>query len=101
MKTRKTSVWLVCGLCGLAFTWPATAQNATASYSTAKVEPSSQAHARKASTFEEFVDATIAQERRLAKLMRFYKPIIETYIQEQKTELDQTSPKDDVYFLSR
>ena len=34
--------------------------------------------------------------------MRNFKPIVETYIQEQKTDPDvQTSPKDDLYFLSR
>jgi hypothetical protein len=73
-----------------------------AALSTQNAQPSSQAQPHKALTFDEFVDATIAQERRLTKLMRNFKPVLETYIQEQKHDSDvQTSPKDDVYFLSR
>ena len=68
---------------------------------TTQNSPPTSTASHKASTFEEFANATIAQERRLAKLMRFYKPVIETYVQEQKTELEQTSPKDDFYFLGR
>ncbi len=70
--------------------------------SDASARPMPRTSPHKASSFEEFVDATIAQERRLTKLMRNFKPIVETYIQEQKADPDvQTSPKDDVYFLSR
>jgi hypothetical protein len=48
------------------------------------------------------VDSAIRQERRLIVLMRNFKPIIETYIQEEKPDSDLgTSPKGDDYFLSR
>jgi hypothetical protein len=61
-----------------------------------------QAPARKGVTFEEFVDSGIRQERRLTDAMRNFKPVVETYIQEQKHDSAvQTSPKSDNYFLSR
>ena len=90
-----------CALLG-AFLLPLGMQSGVASAQLAQnVQPKSPA-SHKSSTFEEFVDATIAQEHRLTKLMRNFKPIVETYIQEQKTDPDvQTSPKDDLYFLSR
>ncbi len=70
--------------------------------STPNVQPASQASSHRPSTFEEFVDAAIVQERRLTKLMRNFKPVVETYVQEEKVDSDgQTSPKDDHYFLSR
>jgi hypothetical protein len=49
------------------------------------------------------IDSAIRQERRLVVLMRNFKPIIETYIQEEKTDSESgaTSPKTDDYFLSR
>ena len=101
MHGPRTSSWLAGAL--LALAWPVAAGNAAhAAQSAQDNRPSSQISAHKALTFEEFVDATIAQERRLTKLMRNFKPIVETYIQEQKSDPDvQTSPKDDVYFLSR
>jgi len=87
----------------VALAWPLVAQNSVPSAPpTAGDQRSSPAAPRKSLTFEEFVDATIAQERRLTKLIRHFKPVIETYIQNQKQDSDvQTSPKDDVYFLSR
>jgi len=52
--------------------------------------------------FDVLVDSAIRQERRLIDLMRNFKPIVETYIQEEKPDSDLgTSPKDDDYFLSR
>src|SRR3984893_9099268 len=58
--------------------------------------------ARKSVTFDDFVDSAIRQERRLTDLMRNFKPVVETYIQLQKTDSDlRTSPKADDYFLSR
>src|ERR1700674_4615228 len=48
------------------------------------------------------VDSAIRQERRLIDLMRNFKPIVETYIQEEKPDSDLgISPKGDDYFLSR
>ena len=58
--------------------------------------------ASKGFTFEEFVDAAILQERRLAELLRNFHPVVETYVQEQKPDPALGSvPKNDDYFLSR
>ncbi len=66
------------------------------------VSQSSAAVPRKALSFDEFVDATIRQERSLANLMRNFKPIVETYVQEEKPDPKTGSaPKNDQYFLSR
>jgi len=52
--------------------------------------------------FDTFVDLAIQHERRLADLLRFFKPVVETYVQEEKPDAKlQTSPKSDDYFLSR
>ena len=94
---------IVCALFGLLAVWPSAAQSAPAApQPTETVPPSPQAPVRKGVTFEEFVDAAILQERRLTEAMRNFKPVVETYIQEQKHDSDvQTSPKNDDYFLSR
>lgn len=49
------------------------------------------------------IDSAIRQERRLIVLMHNFKPVIETYIQEEKTDPESggSSPKTDDYFLSR
>jgi hypothetical protein len=47
--------------------------------------------------FDLLVDSAIRQERRLIVLMRNFKPIVETYIQQYSGK----SPKGDEYFLSR
>src|SRR3984885_3387891 len=52
--------------------------------------------------FNVLVDSAIRQERRLIVLMRNFKPIVETYIQEYPDkEYPGKSPKGDDYFLSR
>lgn len=52
--------------------------------------------------FDSLVDSAIRQERRLAVLMRNFKPIVETYIQVEKPDSDLgTAPKGDDYYLSR
>ena len=104
MPERRTFYRIACALFGLLTVWPSAAQNTTAAppQPTDKVQPSPQAPVRKGLTFEEFVDAAIQQERRLTEAMRNFKPVVETYIQEQKHDSDvQTSPKNDDYFLSR
>jgi hypothetical protein len=104
MHARRTFSWLTCALFGALLVWPlAAAQNPNpATQSPEKVQPPSQGAARKGVTFEEFVDAAIRQERRLTDAMRNFKPVAETYIQEQKHDSElQTSPKNDEYFLSR
>jgi hypothetical protein len=68
---------------------------------TQSVSPISTA-TRKTVAFEELVDSAIRQERRMIDLLRNFKPIVETYIQEQQPDSALgTSPKDDDYFLSR
>jgi hypothetical protein len=58
--------------------------------------------ARTSVAFDALVDSAIRQERRLIDLMRNFKPIVETYIQEEKPDSDLgSSPKGDDYFLSR
>jgi hypothetical protein len=48
------------------------------------------------------IDSAIRQEQRLIVLMRNFRPIVETYIQEEKPDSNLgTSPKGDEYFLSR
>jgi len=60
------------------------------------------APARASVNFDGFVDSTIRQERRLTDLLRNFKPIVETYIQEEHAEsAHSTSPKRDDYFLTR
>jgi hypothetical protein len=53
-------------------------------------------------TLESFVDATIQQERRVINLLRYYKPVVETYVQEdQPASENRLTPQADDYFLSR
>jgi hypothetical protein len=62
----------------------------------------SPAPARNAVSFDRFVDAAIQQERRVINLLHYFKPVVETYIQEDQPESEnRLSPKADEYFLSR
>ena len=103
MYLRRTSFGLAHALFGLTLALPVAAQNATpAAQAVDKLQPPSQGPVRKGVTFDEFVDSAILQERRLTKLMRNFKPVVETYVQEEKHDADgQITPKDDHYFLSR
>ena len=57
---------------------------------------------RKTITLGELVDAMTQQEKRMNDLMRNFKPIVETYIQEEQPDAALgTTPKGDDYFLSR
>ena len=87
--------------CWILLVGPLAAQNTAPAPQTPDiVQP--QAPARPGVTFDQFVDSAIRQEGRLTKLMPNFKPVVETYVQEQKHDSDiQTSPKDDDYFLSR
>ncbi len=54
--------------------------------------------------FDEFVDSVVRQERRLTDLMRGFRPILETYIQEEGSRRRFRAgivPNGDDYFLSR
>ena len=62
----------------------------------------SSASARKAVAFDDLIDLAIQREHSMIDLLRNYKPVVETYIQEQQRDSALgTSPKDDDYFLSR
>jgi hypothetical protein len=62
----------------------------------------STALARNSVTFDSFVDSAIQQERRVINLLRYYKPVVETYVQEDQPDSEnRPSPKADDYFLSR
>ena len=50
--------------------------------------------ARNSISFDDFVDSAIRQERRLTDLMRNFKPIVETYIQEEKPDSDWDAPQE-------
>lgn len=57
---------------------------------------------RKPLSFDQFIDEAIQQERRLIALMRNFRPITETYVQEQKRDpATGIVPNGDHYFLSR
>jgi Peptidase family M48 len=78
-------------------------QNATlAAQSADPAQSPPSVPARNFVAFDVLVDSAIRQERRLIDLMRNFKPIVETYIQEEKPDSDLgISPKGDEYFLSR
>ena len=103
MSAGRRFWWLARAFVGTALVCPVAAQNATApAQSAERIQLLSQSAGRKAVTFEEFVDAAILQERRLAQLMRYFKPVVETYIQEQTHDSNlRFSPRKDDYLLSR
>jgi hypothetical protein len=58
--------------------------------------------ARTSVTLESFIDSAIRQERHMTDLLRNFRPIVETYLQEERPDSRTgTSPKSDEYFLSR
>lgn len=60
------------------------------------------AQARNSVNANQFVDSAIRQERRLIDLMRNFRPVIETYVQKEKSDSDAViSPDADEYFLGR
>src|SRR5215469_3425766 len=103
MPVRRTHAWIALAIFGISLVALPVAQLPTCeAQSIQQALPLSQSESRKGLTFEQLVDSAIVQERRLADLMRYFKPIVETYIQEEKHDSDvQTSPKDDAYFLTR
>ncbi len=77
------------------------AQNAPQAQSLAPIQGST-APTGKAVTSDHLVDAAIQQERRVVNLLRYFKPVVETYIQEDQPDSgNRLSPKADQYFLSR
>ena len=71
----------------LALEGPATCQNASPDGQSGSMAPpptTSAAAARKPISFDQFIDQAVSQERSLIALMRNFRPITETYVQEQK-----------------
>jgi hypothetical protein len=100
MFALRTFSWLGRSLFGVFVVGLAAAQNATEPYIPVPIQaPPSVGNSV---SFDGFVDSAIRQEHRLTDLMRNFKPIVETYIQEETPDSNLgTSPKHDHYFLSR
>jgi hypothetical protein len=100
---RRRDSWIALAIFGIEVVALIAAPMATCdAQSIQELTPLPQVQARKGVTFEQVVDLAIVREQRLADLMRYFKPVVETYIQEEKHDSDvQTSPKDDAYFLTR
>lgn len=103
MPAGGRSWWLARAFFVTVLVCPVAAQNATAPAQPAeKSRILSQSPDSKGVTFEEFVDAAILRERRLTELMRYFKPVVETYIQEETQDSNlRPSPTKDDYFISR
>jgi Peptidase family M48 len=79
----------------------AAGQNASAQGQSGSIAPPPNP-TRKAISFDQFIDQAISQERSLIALMRNFRPITETYVQEQKRDPEAGMvPNGDQYFLSR
>jgi hypothetical protein len=75
---------------------PSPASSLRQDHTSASVPP------RKSVTLEDLIDSAISQERRLTDLVRNFRPIVETYVQEVGIDSNhRTSPKRDDYFLTR
>src|ERR1700733_4747394 len=104
MLARRTFHWLGLTLLGVVAVGRTAGQNAAPAPAPAtQAAPSVPAvPTRKSVGFDDFVDSAIRQERRMTDLLRNFKPVVETYIQEEKPDSKLgTSPKGDDYFLSR
>ena len=103
MFALRTVSWLSYTLCGMFFAGPVAAQNSTSTVpSSPAVQSASSVPAQNPAVTNALIDSAIRQEHRLIVLMRNFKPIVETYIQEEKPDSELgTSPKADDYFLSR
>ena len=103
MFALRTFSWLSRTLLELSFAGLVVGQNpspATQAPDPAQAPPA--ASAAKSVAFDVLVDSAIRQELRLTDLMRYFKPIVETYLQKEKPDSDLgTSPQGDAYFLSR
>jgi hypothetical protein len=80
----------------------AAAQNAKPANPGPLPQPGARPAESKSVTFGEVVSLAIRQEKRLAELLKNFKPIAETYIQEERRDPQLGSaPRSDDYFLSR
>jgi Peptidase family M48 len=97
----RTFSWLGPTVFAMAAAGLAASQNAPPAQSLAPAQAST-APRRNQVSFDRLVDATIEQERRVINLLHYFKPVVETYIQEDHPDSDnRLSPKADEYFLSR
>ena len=97
----RTLFWLSPIIFAVATAGLATSQNPP-QRPTTNPDDVSTAPARDAIAFDRLVDATIQQERRVINLLHYFKPVVETYVQEDKPDsVNRLSPKADDYFLSR
>ena len=89
--------WLGCALFEVLVVGFVAGQNATPATQPPSPTPAPPSvPAPKSVAFDVLVDSAIRQERRLIDLMRNFKPIVETYIQEEKPDPGLgTSPKSD------
>src|SRR5579864_1539390 len=103
MFALRTFSWLSLILFGMLAVGLVAAQNATpASPPPTAAPPASSIPAPNIAASNALIDSAIRQEQRLIVLMRNFRPVVETYIQEEKPDSDLgTSPKGDEYFLSR
>lgn len=106
MAGSSRSIWVWAAFLCLTLGPPARCQNTDApgpSNSTAPAPPLTvTARTRQAISFDQFIDQAISQEQRLIALMRNFRPITETYVQEQKRDPEAGMvPNGDQYFLSR
>ena len=103
MSAPRTFSWLSRTLFEVLVIGLVASQNATlAAQSPDPAHSAPQVPAHNFVAFNVLVDSAIRRERTLIVLMRNFKPIVETYIQEEKPDSDLgTSPKGDDYFLSR
>jgi hypothetical protein len=99
----RTFFWLgLAVLQPVAVEWVAGQNASLSAQSPGSARAPASAPARNSVTFDGFVDAAVRQERRLTDLMRYYKPVAETYIQEYEFDSGRRpSAKSDDYFLSR
>lgn len=103
MSAGRRVWWLARAVFGIVFVCPVAGQNAKSPAQPAeKIQILPQNLDQKAVTFEELVNSAILRERHLAELMRYFKPVAETYIQEETHDSGaQPSPRKDDYFISR
>ncbi len=93
--------WLAPTLFAVAAAGLATGQNVPQMQSPAAAHATA-VPARDVVSFDRLVDATIERERRVINLLHYFKPVVETYIQEDHPDSDnRLSPKADDYYLSR
>ena len=97
MFARRTFSWLGQTLFEVLVVGLVAGQNATPAAPSPNPTQAAPSAPARSIAFNVLVDSAIHQERRLIVLMRNFKPMVETYIQENPGK----SPKGDDYFLSR